>query len=305
MRKLVICGIAVGTFVFAGASLALDPAPKCQAGKNKEAGKYAFCRQKAEAKAITTGDLADYTKCNEKFFDKWAKAEAKAGTVRCPDEPLDPNSLADFVTEHSNAVATALAGGGLPLGVATCNVDLAACEAKTCGNGVLDPNEDCELGTMNGGTCVGEGFRGGDLGCKAGTCTYDVSGCFDCGGDIDCPDRNPSPPYGGASRNICLNHFCVDGCRFDTDCVLGHICEGNICIEGCRTDRDCDVPKQCIESICQRTCTRNQDCVYDGSPGPVCNTQTHLCVECLTNDNCARYPERPVCDLDTHTCVPI
>jgi hypothetical protein len=46
---------------WASAANALDPAPKCQAGKNKEAGKYAFCRQKAEAKAITTGDPADYT----------------------------------------------------------------------------------------------------------------------------------------------------------------------------------------------------------------------------------------------------
>ena len=77
---------------------ALDPGPRCQAGKNKEAGKYAACRQKAEAKAITTGDPADYTKCDEKFFDKWARLEGNAGR-RVSGRHCDPNSLADFITD--------------------------------------------------------------------------------------------------------------------------------------------------------------------------------------------------------------
>jgi hypothetical protein len=41
---------------------ALSPADKCEAAKNKAAGKHAFCRQKAEAKAITTGNPADYSR---------------------------------------------------------------------------------------------------------------------------------------------------------------------------------------------------------------------------------------------------
>ncbi|HYD48927.1 MAG TPA: hypothetical protein VEB21_11295 [Terriglobales bacterium] len=48
-----------------------------------------------------------------------------------------------------------------------------------CGNGVLDDGEDCELGTMGGGTCVTAGFDTGALVCAPGTCTYDISGCSD------------------------------------------------------------------------------------------------------------------------------
>ena len=44
------------TLLLAGTALATTPAQKCESGKNKEAGKYGYCRQKAEAKFATTGD---------------------------------------------------------------------------------------------------------------------------------------------------------------------------------------------------------------------------------------------------------
>ena len=41
------------TIVFLAApALAVDPAIKCEAAKLKEAGKYGFCRLKAESKAV-------------------------------------------------------------------------------------------------------------------------------------------------------------------------------------------------------------------------------------------------------------
>jgi len=45
------------------AAAVLSDADKCEAAKNKEAGKSAFCRQKAEATAIKKGTAPDYTKC--------------------------------------------------------------------------------------------------------------------------------------------------------------------------------------------------------------------------------------------------
>ncbi len=72
-----------GLLLFASAGHALDPAAKCEAAKNKEAGKYAFCRQSAEAKAIKKGEAPDYSKCDAKFSDKWGKADAKGGAA-CP-----------------------------------------------------------------------------------------------------------------------------------------------------------------------------------------------------------------------------
>ena len=46
---------------------ALDPALKCEATKLKTAGKYGFCRLKAEAKAVKRGESADFTKCEATF----------------------------------------------------------------------------------------------------------------------------------------------------------------------------------------------------------------------------------------------
>jgi hypothetical protein len=112
-QSIILCTAAV-LLAWAGTAGALDPGPKCQAGKNKEAGKYADCRQKTEAKAIMTGVPADYKKCDEKFLQKWERLEEQAGPGVCPDGFADPNSLAIFITNHCDAVAQALAGGSLP-----------------------------------------------------------------------------------------------------------------------------------------------------------------------------------------------
>ena len=41
---------AAAALLLAGTALAATPGEKCESDKNKEAGKYAKCRQKAEAK---------------------------------------------------------------------------------------------------------------------------------------------------------------------------------------------------------------------------------------------------------------
>ncbi len=50
---------------------------KCQSSKVKEAVKYADCRFKALAKAITKNLAPDFTKCEEKLLKKWTKLEEK------------------------------------------------------------------------------------------------------------------------------------------------------------------------------------------------------------------------------------
>jgi len=52
-----------------------------------------------------------------------------------------------------------------------------------CGNGVVDPGEDCDGLNLNGGTCAGEGFVGGTLACTS-SCTYDTSQCHNCGNNV-------------------------------------------------------------------------------------------------------------------------
>ena len=61
------------------------PAVKCYAAKVKETAKYYACRLKAESKAIKKGETPDFSKCDSKYIEKWAKAETK-GEGACPTE---------------------------------------------------------------------------------------------------------------------------------------------------------------------------------------------------------------------------
>jgi hypothetical protein len=89
---------------------AISDADKCEAAKNKIAGKYAFCREKAEAKAIKTGGSPDYTKCDAKFSQKWMDAETNGGGM-CPTSG-DQAAMQSCVTGATNLWTAALSGSG-------------------------------------------------------------------------------------------------------------------------------------------------------------------------------------------------
>lgn len=115
--------VAVAFGILAGwtatATAAPTPEQKCQAGKNQEAGKYAFCLQKAEKKLVLTGDMTRYNeavaKCETKFAEKWQKLIDKAAedAATCPDAPLTQAQFKSVIDEHSDNIATALGGGRL------------------------------------------------------------------------------------------------------------------------------------------------------------------------------------------------
>ncbi len=107
--KTLTTAIAV-LFLATATVQAADPAVKCESGKLKESSKYSACRLKAEAKAVSKGDAADYTKCEENFADKWAKLEDKAGPGVCPSE-ADQVSMDARITTDAAEIATLLAGG--------------------------------------------------------------------------------------------------------------------------------------------------------------------------------------------------
>ncbi|HVH98606.1 MAG TPA: hypothetical protein VM869_07845 [Enhygromyxa sp.] len=50
-------------------------------------------------------------------------------------------------------------------------------DGNPCGNGVIDPGEDCDGGNLGGSSCAAHGFDGGVLGCDAAVCVFDTSGC--------------------------------------------------------------------------------------------------------------------------------
>lgn len=64
------------------------------------------------------------------------------------------------------------------------NYDTSACTSTpNCGNGSIDPGEDCDTSgpLLNGETCASQGYSADpaddNLACTAGTCLYDYSGC--------------------------------------------------------------------------------------------------------------------------------
>jgi len=123
MRKnlRIITAVALA-LVFAGTAVAKPtPAQQCESGKNKEAGKYAYCRQKAESKYAITGDATArataFQKCLDKYDDKWPKLEAKAAGT-CPSTG-DQTAIRTYLDTATTDVAAALAGGTLPPGSTT------------------------------------------------------------------------------------------------------------------------------------------------------------------------------------------
>ena len=118
------------------------PAQTCQSGKNHTVGKYAGCRQQAEAKFALSLDgakrTADLAKCEAKYQGTWPALEAKAvakGGV-CPSVG-DQTAIQSLVDQQAGNIATALGAGGMqncPADLGTCNTSLASTQASlsTC-----------------------------------------------------------------------------------------------------------------------------------------------------------------------------
>ena len=149
--------------VTASSTLGATAAQKCRQGKNKQAGLYADCRQKVEAKFAIQGDAAARTaglqKCLDKYDAKWPVLEAKAvaaGGV-CPSVG-DQTAIRGAADTYTGDIATALAGGALPncpADLASCQSDLAACEAAPQGMLLRTGQTQCWNGSFALTGCTG------------------------------------------------------------------------------------------------------------------------------------------------------
>lgn len=110
--------VALGVLALAGPVWgAATPEQKCEAGKKQEAGKYAACRLKAEAKLVQQGDVERYNaalgRCQGKLETKFTKLEAAAalrGTT-CPTVD-DADDVAGYIDCASDAVSDGTMTGG-------------------------------------------------------------------------------------------------------------------------------------------------------------------------------------------------
>lgn len=179
MRPTRLYIVTMGLLLAAAPAIgALTAEQKCQAGKNQAAGKYADCRQKAEASLVKTGDTTKYaiaiSKCETKFQTKWQKLidAATAAGATCPDAPLTRPDFQSVIDEHADNLAQALGGGGLgdcSSDLATCTADLGTCtgDLATCNGSLGTCNTTLTNTQASLTTCTGD----------LGTCTTSLSTC--------------------------------------------------------------------------------------------------------------------------------
>jgi len=67
-----------------------------------------------------------------------------------------------------------------------CSDGRPGCPVCLCGNGVIDPQEECDGSSLGGRTCFTFGFDGGTLSCSSSCNGFDLSGCieFSCGNGV-------------------------------------------------------------------------------------------------------------------------
>jgi len=64
----------------------------------------------------------------------------------------------------------------------------------TCGNGIIEPPEECDGTNLGGATCTSLGFAAGPLACDALTCQFDTSSCITCIDDVMGGPTSCKPP---------------------------------------------------------------------------------------------------------------
>lgn len=111
-RGLIYSLILLVVTGFSATSFAADDALLCQTNKLKRAGKYAFCRLKAEAKGVKKGEAPDYSKCDLQFTEKWTEAETNAGGA-CPSNG-DEVAIHGLLASDADIVAAAVSGNPIP-----------------------------------------------------------------------------------------------------------------------------------------------------------------------------------------------
>ncbi len=169
-----------------------------------------------------------------------------------------------------------------------------------CGDGAIDPGEDCDGADFGVETCASQGFVSGTLACHT-DCTFDTSGCTTCGNNtLDAGEQCDGTELAGQQ---CASFgfdggtlSCSPDCRFE----LGQCTTSEICGNGVAAG-----PEQCDGAD-----LRDDNCQNRGFDSGLlacnasCRYDTSGCVNCACGDDLVCGAE--VCDgtdLAGATCV--
>lgn len=119
-----------------------------------------------------------------------------------------------------------------------CRAGRCETSASSCGDAIVDEDEQCDGASLGGQTCASIGFSGGALACSA-ACTFDTSRCCHaacvgkCGGAPDgcsgkCDGACPAGEACAAGACVACGHAGEPCCAADA-CVAPASCQGGTC----------------------------------------------------------------------------
>ncbi|MBO4349501.1 MAG: hypothetical protein J6A01_00960 [Proteobacteria bacterium] len=95
----------------------------------------------------------------------------------------------------------------------------------TCGDGIVEGDEQCDGGNLNGKTCIDRGFVSGTLACS--NCTYETTGCYECLNNTDCNGNADGRLECNLTSHQCVKPICGNG-----KLEIGEECDGTLFVEG-------------------------------------------------------------------------
>ena len=194
-------------------------------------------------------------------------------------------------------------GGDCGNGVCDANEDSQSCpEDCYCGNGSIDPGEECDGADLGGATCLDSDINctGGILGCTD-QCSYDVSRCTGCqvvcgdgivDGDEECDDGN-TEDGDGCDSSCMWESECGNGdVEGDEECDDGNTDNGDGCDENCMEEVPCatDPWNVCDPTVdgdcCPDMYGTEYTCNTEGFTQPICIQECGDTSECYYNMYC-------------------
>ena len=201
-----------------------------------------------------------------------------------------------------------------------------------CGNGVVNPGEDCDGTDVGDATCESVAQHGGTLGCNA-DCTFDVVGCdqFMCGdGVVDPGEECDGSDLGGATCGsigfttgalacgsdckldvaACCNDFCpaANTSVCDGDTVRNCVMEPTGCLgldlTDCTADGDvCVQNGDTAACQCVNRCSAPGLSRCDGAVIETCEQQADGCLDYTVNADCGTTTGACAIGPQGATCV--
>src|SRR5690348_8971821 len=202
------------------------PGPNpCDSKKIAAAGKKAASKDKCQAKAVAKGTGVDPT-CLSKAEIKFGTAVTKAENAGGCTHTGQTNALESAVDSFINDQFNELTANTTTTTTTTTTTNSTTTTTNTCGNGSIEPGEECDGSDIGDATCAQGSPAGAFPDCNA-NCKLDCSPCTH-GCTIACAAIVPNQPIantyrllGQAGPKICQTNSTANAlhpCNSDADC---------------------------------------------------------------------------------------